>query len=341
MRAYMYTIPFLVLLLFFTAFSFVYATEVSVTPQILFSPKYPQPGQTTTARVILHNKDLRTASIVWLLNTKVQQQRVGGTSFTFTIPRVTVPQTLGVLIKPLSGAPIASTITIYPSQVTLLWEGNTYTPPFYEGKKLYSPGATIRAEAVTLFRNANGIILPNTDLVYTWSKNGVVLGDKSGIGANTLITSGPAFLGTDILSVSVTTQNKAQYARSSVEIKTTKPIIRLYQSDPLTGIAYNKALEGKVSIAATSQLELQAVPYFAVTTLLDSPVLNYIWSINSKKVVPTNIVPSKLTIPLKVQQNGIANIRVSVTNLLHLLQNASNSISITFSDSTKNSLFGL
>lgn len=341
MRAYLYTVPFLILLFLFTVFSFVSAANTPLTPQILLSPQYPQPGQTVTATVTLPNTNLRTASIVWLLNTKVQQRRTGGDSFTFNVPRATVAQTLGVLITPVSGAPLASTVTLYPSQVTLLWEGDTYTPPFYKGKKLYSPGGTIRAEAVTSFRNANGTLLSNTNLVYTWSKNGVVLGDKSGIGANTLITDGPAFLGTTILSVNVHTQDKTQFAVSSVEIKSTKPIVRLYQSDPLTGIAYNRALIGKTILPSASQLELQAVPYFAVAPALNSPALNYTWSINGKEATVSNITPSKLSIPKKIQQNGVATIRITIINILHLLQNAGTTISVTFSGSAQNSLFGL
>ena len=64
--------------------------------------------------------------------------------------------------------------------VDILWQGEVYTPPFYQGKTFWS-----KQSRVTLVAIPHG--LGNTaNLNYKWTKNGTVLGNINGIGRNYL-----------------------------------------------------------------------------------------------------------------------------------------------------------
>jgi len=309
--------------------------------EISLSPEYPQPGQIVIATVSSPSENVRNASIVWLLNNKIKQQKAGGTSFTFVAGKLGVPQNIGVLVKTLSGKALVKSLTIKPSQVTLLWEANTYTPPFYKGRALYSSGSLIRAEAIPNFVNRAGKKYDPSKLLYKWSKNGTVLGSLSGISANSIITNGPKFLGNYILSVEVSTQDKTQVARSAILVKTANPIIALYKNDPLTGVQYNNSIAPNQTISETSQLEIQAIPYFMSVSNVNDNVLNYSWYVNNTKVSSVQNLPSLLSIQLSTTKSVATNIQVVVEHALHLLQTGRNNFNITFSGNTGNSLFGL
>src|SRR3989344_1173365 len=59
---------------------------------------------------------------------------------------------------------LASTTT-HAQSVDLLWQGETYTPPFYKGKSLWS-----NQSRITFFAMTNGLGNP-ANLSYKWTKN--------------------------------------------------------------------------------------------------------------------------------------------------------------------------
>src|SRR3989344_1441328 len=64
--------------------------------------------------------------------------------------------------------------------VDLLWQGETYTPPFFEGRSLWSNQSRVTIVAVPQgLGNASA-------LNYRWTKNDTVLGSLSGVGKSLL-----------------------------------------------------------------------------------------------------------------------------------------------------------
>src|SRR3990167_742525 len=91
------------------------------------------------------------------------------------------------------------TTVVLAQSVDILWQGDTYTPPFYKGKSLWSNQSRITFVAIP-----QGLGNP-ASLNYKWTKNGTVLGNINGIGKNTLsftdsILSRPQTIRVDILS---------------------------------------------------------------------------------------------------------------------------------------------
>lgn len=311
------------------------------TAEVSLLPEHPQPGQTIKATVSSASENVRAATIVWLLDEEIQQQKAGGVDFSFTVGGVGSSQTLVVLVKTANGQVLTKTLVIQPSEVTLLWEASTYTPPFYKGRALYSSGSSIHAEAIPNFVNTEGKKYDSSELVYTWSKNGTVLGSESGINASTLITEGPKFFGDYILLVEVATPDGTQLARSAARIITTEPVVNIYESDPLIGIRYHEAIGSTQSFLGTSQFQAQAIPYFMDIFNENDALLDYTWHINNTKVFGIQGSPSLLSIQLSSQENISTRIQVVVDHARHLLQTAQGNFNITFEGSARNSLFGL
>lgn len=311
------------------------------TVEISLSPEHPQPGQTVTATASSPSEDIRSASIVWLLNNEIQDQGVGGAEFTFTAGAIGETQTLGVLVQTPNNYTLAQTVTLQPSEVTLLWEGDTYTPPFYKGRSLYSSGSLVRAEAVPHFTTPDGGRYSSSELIYTWSKNGTVLGSISGKGASSIITDGPPFFGDYILAVEVSTPEGTQIARSAALVETTEPVLTLYEKDPLIGLTYHSSIKARHVFSGASQLQVQAVPYFMDALNANDGYLNYSWLVNGTEVSGQDTAPSLLTIKLSNEKDIATRIRVVADHTQHLLQTGTYESSATFEGSVRNSLFGL
>ena len=331
------------LLYVFSIGNIVYAQifESLVSVQISISPKYPQPGQLVTATVSSSSEDLQAAHIIWLLDKEIQQQEVGVDTFLFTAPSVGVVQDLSVLVKIPNGQTLSSSVTIQPAQVTLVWEGDTYTPPFYKGRSLYSSDSLVRAQALPRFANENGDIYKNSALIYTWSRNGTVLGTLSGVGKDSLVTTGPKFLGSYILSVEVATPDGTQIAYSATRIETSEPLIQIYEHDPLVGTKYYDAILENHTFSGASQLEVQVAPYFMDILRANDSYVDYAWFINNTTVSPSRDDKSLLTIQLSRDENISTNIRVIADHSLHLLQTGTGIFNILFEGSARNTLFGL
>src|SRR3989344_2819964 len=68
----------------------------------------------------------------------------------------------------------------HAQSVDILWQGEVYTPPFYQGKTFWSKQSRIPLVAIpqSLGNPAN--------LTYKWTKNGTVLGNVNGVGKNSI-----------------------------------------------------------------------------------------------------------------------------------------------------------
>ncbi|QSH39184.1 hypothetical protein JXR01_02660 [Candidatus Kaiserbacteria bacterium] len=342
MRFFLYTGLLFSLLLSFQNFTYAQTIDslAGIEISISLSPELPQSNQEVTATVSSSNENVRTATIVWLLDNEVQQQKPGGIDFTFTTGNVGSSQQVSVLVKTATGAVFTKSVLITPAEVTLFWEGDTYVPPFYNGRALYSSGSSIRAEALATFRNEKGETYNASELIYTWSKNGTVLGSLSGIGANTLLTEGPKFFGDYILAIEVATPDGIQRAQSATRIKTQDPQVILYEKNPLTGVQYHAAIDGNHIFAESSQIEVQAIPYFMDARNENDENLLYSWNINGTKVFGVQDAPSVLTIQLSGDEDAATSVDVTIDHLTHLLQVAKSTFNIVFEGSARNSLFG-
>lgn len=302
---------------------------ISQTPVITLSPAYPAPFDTVTAQVTVPNADISSSDIAWLLDNKPITEGVGTASTTFAVGDVGTAQTLSVIVRTPEGATVAAQALLNPVRISLQWEAQTYTPPFYKGRALYTAGAYVTVEAQVLYKDPSGTLIPSTELVYNWRRNGSALQSDSGRGKSVVRTVGPKFYGEDIVSVEVRTKQGIVVGTAATRIETKDPVLDAYVWSPVTGIAYGTAVsntDGSVGNATT----IVAEPYFMSAPSAKSPLLIYTWLVNGRAVTVQPDTPQFLS--LSSEDAVSATVSLSVTHQTALLQEAKQKWQLRFKD---------
>ena len=138
---------------------------------LAMSPQYPAPGDTVTLSVTTQALDLARAEIVWFADEREIARGYGLTEASVTLGAAGKATDIVVVAEDDAGTLARAVASIRPSEVDLLWEATSYVPPFYEGRTLPGPNGPIRAQAIARFRTANGTLVPEKDIIYTWYRN--------------------------------------------------------------------------------------------------------------------------------------------------------------------------
>jgi len=311
------------------------------TAEIRLSPEYPTDNQTVTATLFAPGVDLSTARIAWLINGKVVPNENKPT-FTFTTPSLGKTISIGALIEPINQEAIAAEISIHPTRVTLLWEGDTYTPAWYKGRALYTVGSRVRLHALAEIVSPNGTYLDSDSLVYIWKRNGVRLSDLSGIGKKTAIIDGSQFLSDDIIEVVVQSNDGKYSGSSAIRITPQKPQLRVYVFDPLLGIMNYVSADTLTSInGTTDNTFLQIEPFHADVTHPNDPNARYTWTLNNERATPLANTPSRIALASDVRTAVKVPLSVAFKHRQYPLQQVQQTFSLFLEENVSGAFFGL
>ena len=108
------------------------------------NPTYPGPDSTVTLTAESPLLDLADSTIQWSVDGKS-----AGTGQSIQVPLGGLGQETDVAVSVSgdSGSDSAS-LSLIPASLDLLWEANSYVPPFYQGRALPGSGSTIRVMAL-------------------------------------------------------------------------------------------------------------------------------------------------------------------------------------------------
>lgn len=288
-------------------------------------PKNPAPHETVRVTIESYITDLNKATISWSLNGRLIERGAGKKAFSFQNGSSGETTRLSISITTNKGEVITKELSWSPVGITIMWEANTYTPPFYKGKALMTPQAIVRATAVPDSigtRNA----LSAGDLVYIWKKDGNAVPNASGYGKNSFSFLGPKPYGETKVSVQVSSTDDTVKSEMQVTLPLTKPFILFYEDHPLLGVWHNRALGSGLSLTK-KEFSINAEPYFFSTETGEAPELLYSWSLNSKPV--TNISRA-ITLHNEAGQNGNSALNLTMRGLRKTFQTASHSLMISF-----------
>lgn len=218
--------------------------------------------------------------------------------------------------------------TLHAQEVDLLWQGNTYTPPFYEGRALWSNQSSITIVAIP---HIPGISNPSL-LEYQWTKNSTVLGLVSGVGKNT-ITFNDSILSKPVkIKVDVLASDGALLTSQTTTLTPRDPKMLIYENNPLYGFLLNKEVGDQYTIKG-SEVTLASFPLFFSAVNRGSEVMEYLWTTNSGNSESSNSVTYK--VPEGV--SGSSRIIVKTTNQEKIFQGVEKSFLIQF-DNQNNGL---
>jgi len=302
------------------------------TPLIFsLSPEFPTPNNSVTVTAQSFSTDLSSATISWYVNGSLLVRGVGRTSVDVATGDVGTETIVAASIATSENTTLFDQIAIRPTSVSLLWEANSYTPPFYKGRALPSAGTIVRAEARSVFTRPNGSSVPRDSLLYTWKKNGQVIAGSSGKGKWSMKTTAPALFGEDILSVTVESEDRTLQGNALVRIPSTEPVLTLYEDSPLLGVTYYRSLSKNISVES-SETTFALVPFFTSAETLFDRTLLYTWKIDGVTIPTDSADPFRIILTAPEGVSGTASLDVIVEHISNFFQTGSNSWTFSVSE---------
>lgn len=297
-------------------------------------PEYPAPGDSVTLTISSYGVDLDRSAIVWYADGKEIAHGNGLTTTNVTAGKLGTAADITIVAQEQEGLIGSAHATIRPTEVDLLWESDSYAPPYFRGRTLAGTNATIRAQAVARFVRPDGSTIAEDGIVYSWYRGTTRI--ASGRGRSSVNTSGPSLFGSDTLSVVAESADGIYHGRASIRIDGVDPTLELYENHPLFGVLYHRALSDSATTLET-ELKVTAVPYFAHVAVPHDANLTYKWKLESTALAPDPKHPETFTVATKGYTGPVA-IELNLTSASDLFLKATNSWKIVFGES--GSFFG-
>jgi hypothetical protein len=296
------------------------------TASLTLDPAFPAPGETVTATFESFAMDLNLASITWKMDGVVVQQSQGGKTYTFTAGLLGSRSQLSVVATHPSGKVLSADTKLLINAVSLIWEGQTYTPPFYRGRALAGPGANSIVVAVPSVFSPNGSLYDPATLLYEWRINAGSNPFAAGIGKTSIEVVGGMRPIPARVSVIIMTPSGETLASEYIDVPITQPEVLFYEDDPLSGIQYAKALQGRNSLTSR-EMVLVAEPYYMSAITRTDPGLEYVWTVGGSRE------QNKGSVILRPEGvgEGVAQVTLVLTNKEYFMQRIRGDLSFTFS----------
>lgn len=292
------------------------------------SPNYPKPNQPMTVYLESYSTDLNKAIITWKRDGTTILEGRGAKQLTITAPDNNESSTISATINKSNGGVLVQNIVLSPSQVEIIYEPFTYTPPFYKGRSLFTSQSAIKFVAVASFFNNAGQRYNASDLIYQWTINGQVYESVSGAGKNIFYYQSPLIQRDMVVGVNVLSPNSNTKAKDEVEISLYNPQVFAYENNPIYGSMFEKAVLNNF-LLNRSEVELTAVPFFFNTDSRENINLQYKWLINGEEI---QIGPTQGSVIFGNQDDiaGSSQIGIVVNKIDNLLQQSQTSLRINF-----------
>ncbi|KND48544.1 MAG: hypothetical protein AB200_02340 [Parcubacteria bacterium C7867-005] len=299
------------------------------TTTVEVTPLYPGGNTETRLEMTDASFDIDSSLIEWVLNNRAMTKGVGLKFFEFTTRGVGNVDKVDVFITPSNKNRFKKTINIIPTEIDLVWQSDSYVPPFYRGKPLYSYQNKVTVFALTKFIDRGGREIPGTSLVYRWSRNGQVVSTASGYGKSSFGLENSIYLRDEVISVNVRTEDNSIVGEKEITLKGTAPKVLVYENHPLYGILYNKEVSGEFELK-DKEVTFTASPYYFGTRSLASD-LGYKWLINNVSS-GNNFVGPSATFRQEGSGSGVSQVTLKIDHSSKYLQSASKSFRLKFGE---------
>jgi len=293
---------------------------------LTITPKIPEPNDGVSISVESFVTDLNRAEITWVVNGVTQKRGIGLKEITITVAPLGEKTIVSLIINTEEGVRIEKNVTFQPALVDIVLEANTYTPPFYRGRALFTAESSITLTALPQFVTTDGAVLDPQELIYTWRRDGRTLSDISGFGRQSINIVGPTRFQDVRISVEVSSFGKSLIAKKTFFLSPKSPEVLFYEKHPLRGILYKKALAGTF-ILTDQEVVVRAEPYFFSLEDLRSN-LTFEWSLND--IALQNEDSQQEIILRQVRGGGFSRLKLDIINVDKLFQDAFQSLTLQF-----------
>lgn len=293
------------------------------------SPQYPAPYSDATLSVASSVLDLSAATLsVSIAGSQIYKGSVQPLAIPLgragSITEVTV--TLSA-----EDASYEDTLSLQPEDVALVAEPIASAPPLYQGKPSVPLDGNVRIVAIANLRDEGGRMLDPNTLSYAWMVDGTKMANASGIGKSALIVASPLQYRAREVSVAVASPDGSLVGGASLSLSAVDPTIRIYESDPLLGIRFDRALSDSFSIG-NAETTLYAAP-FSLPTTSGAPLIE--WFLNG------NSAQTGSTITLHPTGSGQGAASLSAVASRGAYAKAATNLSLIFGTAPSFNFFGL
>ncbi len=292
---------------------------------VKYSPQNPGPAEVVTVTVESYLSDLNKAMMTWSINGKVVERGMGKLSFSFKNGDSGETTTLSVSIVTNTEERVLKEFIFNPVGMILLWEADTYTPPFYKGKSLLTPQARVRAVAIPDSINSKNA-LDAGNLSYVWKQDDETVSEASGYGKNSFSFVGPMPFGETRVSVAASSLNDTIKSELKLFVPLQNPFILFYENFPLLGVWYNRPL-GKDVALSKKEISVSAVPFFFSNGTNGTSSLVYNWGLNGSTVPNSG---RAITLRNNLGEVGNSLLTLTMRNMRQTFQSNSQSLNINF-----------
>lgn len=302
--------------------------QIAQTLSVSILPEFSTPQTPTTISIESYEYNLDASSITWYIDGKVVKKGIGEKTLTFTTGLVGQTQKVSAIIAPPGKTPFTRDFFFTPSNLTLLWQAQSYVPPFYKGKSLFPRRGDALIVAAAYFVDRTGKTIPPESLIYTWKQEGTVLPAYSGYGKKSGVFSGSLFGSKETISVLVSTKDGSLQNEASLVLDPVDTEIIFFEDHPRYGLQYQRALEGSFELNA-KESKIVAMPFFFGAQHNTLNTLQFDWTLNGNPV-QGSVNGNSITLGNENNQSGISNLGLTVVHKQYTLQNSQKSISINF-----------
>lgn len=221
------------------------------------NPNNPKLGDEVTITLSSFTSNINKNKITWGVNEELLLEGIGEKTFSLVIAS-TSPTRITVSTDDFDGRPATREIVIEPGDMHLIWETDSFSPFFYDGKSLPSIGSTIRLKAFPDIYYG-GAKVPNEMIYFNWTYNNNDLADQSGWGRDSASIAVTDSSRSNIISLRISDPDKeVTYRTASIVIPTRQPEFIFYPADPISGLFYPKGYSTTINDVKN---EITAVPF--------------------------------------------------------------------------------
>lgn len=287
-------------------------------------PKYPLAGERVNVTLNAPSLDMDTALVVWTINGKVVQSAYAGKNFSFTAGNIGERMIIQVSAEDGAQKKVSAQKELYISDLVLVWEGKTYTPPFYKGRSLSSPGSYTVLSAIASVTKKDGGVYGKNELFYVWKTGNTDIPNISGKGKHSvLMKNGNPYEPYDIYLEVKDPTGEVRVVKKIV-VPISQPTVHLYE-DNLYGIYYDQII-GSVYGVYGGEATVVAEPYFMSASSRIDPALSYSWVVGDTNYTS----PGSLTFGTEGDGYGSTHLNLVIKNLDYRLQSARSDKRIDF-----------
>ncbi|MDO8483093.1 MAG: hypothetical protein Q7S86_04735 [bacterium] len=291
-------------------------------------PARPAPHQFVTVIIESFSIDLDRSSISWFLNSGLSKDASNQKSFSFKTGGPGSTSNILIVVKTFEGEVIQETLNVRPGTVDVVWEADSYTPPFYKGKSLFPFQGTVKVVALPNIVTSGGGTLSAKNLIYNWKVDGHPATAASGYGKNFIFFKGDVPLKAANITVEVSSVDQSYVAEGNTVITPIQPGIVFYEDSPLLGVLQNRAIFGNITLR-DEEIKVVAIPYFVGVSERERSGLSYDWRLNGQKITGS-LDKSALSFRQEKEAVGNATVSLEISSPSRIFQTVTSEINLLF-----------